>query len=465
MTLLLAVNQAQTTGLASWNGGDTWIVVTAALAAMACALPGCWLVLRQQSLMGDVLSHTTLPGLVMAFLAVHLLAASGLIPPENEPAARHLFLFCGALLTGILSAFLAEWLQQFGQVESSAALGVVLSTLFAAGLLMIRLFADNVHVDPECVLFGTIETVALGEPGVPQATLAVGAICLLNLLLTGLFFKELRMTAFDPGLATALGFPARIIHLGLMAVTSATVVFAFESVGSILVVAMLIVPAAAAHLLTDRLSWLIGLSLGIAALSAIGGHVAAIVIPPLVFGWLGYADVGAASTAGMTALASGALFLLAWIAAPHHGLVSKIAGRLRLTFTIACEDILGMLYRLDEAHLPADGVSLRFLVQEVRGHARWVTRLAVAYLHRTSQLAYDAGGYRLTDAGRQHATHLVRSHRLWESYMARHFVLADDHLHATASRLEHFIGPDLQTKLAAELDSPQTDPHGKDIPQ
>lgn len=464
MSLLLAVHLALPAGLAGWSGDDTWVVVTAALAAMACALPGCWLVLRQQSLMGDVLSHTTLPGLVMAFLAVHLLTAAGLIPPENEPAARHLFLFCGALLTGVLSAFMAEWLQQFGQVESSAALGVVLSTLFAAGLLMIRLFADNVHVDPECVLFGTIETVALGEPGVPSATLAVGAICLLNLLLTLLFFKELRMTAFDPGLATALGFPARLIHLGLMAVTSATVVFAFESVGSILVVAMLIVPAAAAHLLTDRLAWLIGLSLGIAVLSAVGGHVSAIVVPPLVFGWFGYADVGAASTAGMTALASGALFLLAWLAAPQHGLISKIVGRLRLTFTIACEDVLGLLYRLDESQ-PANGVSSGDLVHSVRGHAGWVTRLAVAYLRRTAQLAYSDGGYHLTDAGRQHATHLVRSHRLWESYMARHFVLPEDHFDATASRLEHYIGTDLQTELAAELDSPQTDPHGKDIPR
>ena len=143
--------------LQTWAWIDTWIVVTGALAAMACALPGCFLLLRRQSMMGDAISHTSLLGIVAAFFTSHWLVKVGVISASTEPSIRHAAMCLGAVIVGVLSAWLAEALQKLGNVESSAALGVVFTSLFALGLLLIRAIADDVHIDPDCVLYGTIE--------------------------------------------------------------------------------------------------------------------------------------------------------------------------------------------------------------------------------------------------------------------------------------------------------------------
>ena len=227
-----------------------------ALAAMACALPGCFLLLRRQSLMGDAISHTSLLGIVAAFFVSHWLVETKIISPATELSVRHMAMCLGAVLVGVLSAWLTESLQKLGNVESSAALGVVFTSLFALGLLLIRAVADDVHIDPDCVLYGAIEMAPLetiGKSGVPRAVVVNGVVLVINLLLTILLFKELRLSAFDPALATTQGIPANVMHYGLMGVTAMTLVAAFESVGSILVIAMLIIPPATAYLLTDRL--------------------------------------------------------------------------------------------------------------------------------------------------------------------------------------------------------------------
>lgn len=452
--------------LADWGLLDTWIVVTAALAAMACALPGSYLVLRRQSMMGDALSHTALLGIVIAFLATHRLLTIGWISQETYAATSHAAMFGGAVLIGVFSALLTEWIQKLGRVEASAALGVVFTSLFALGLLLIRAAADSVHVDPDCVLYGTIETVVMdtvGRTGIPRAAVVNGTMLAANLLLLIVFYKELRIAAFDPALATTLGIRANLMHYALMGVTAATVVAAFESVGSILVIAMLIVPPAAAHLLTDRLATMIGLGLLIAALSGLLGHVLAMTAPPFVFGRLGFPAVRDASTAGMMAAAAGLLFVLAMFFGPRHGILSKLVHRSRLTLRIAGEDLLGLLYRREELRREghANGNDARV---PVAGVAPWVRTLAVLRLRRNGLITSDAGGHHLTEPGRRAAEALVRSHRLWESYMAKHFELPDDHLHETASRIEHYIDAELEQELAAELERPLHDPHGRAIP-
>ncbi len=131
--------------LCDWGTLDTWIVLTAALSAMACALPGVFLVLKRQSMMGDALSHTVLPGIVCAFLLTHALEVRGWILPATYEATQHASMLVGAAVIGVLSAVLTEWLQRVGKVEATAALGVVFTTLFALGLLLIRVAADNVR--------------------------------------------------------------------------------------------------------------------------------------------------------------------------------------------------------------------------------------------------------------------------------------------------------------------------------
>ncbi|MDA1055341.1 MAG: metal ABC transporter permease [Planctomycetota bacterium] len=448
-----------------WDSNDTWTVATAALAAMACALPGVFLVMRRQSMMGDALAHTTLPGIVVAFLIAHAMQQAGWISSATYDSWRHAAMFFGALVIGVVSAILTEWVQKLGRVEASAALGVVFTTLFAVGLLLIRLKADQVHIDPDCVLYGIIETTVMDtipNADVPRAAVVNGLVLLANLLLVAIFFKELRISAFDPAISTAMGINAQAMHYALMAVTAATLVSAFESVGSILVIAMLIAPAATAHLLTDRLDHLIAISLTVAALSAFMGHLMAITLPAMVFTPLGYPEVVDTNTAGMMAVAAGGLFVVAALFGPRYGVVSKAIDQARLTQSIIAEDILGLLYRLEEESGTA-ALAINQLTAMIGGRT-WPTYFAVRGLASSGDVATRGNNCELSDSGREKAKRLVRAHRLWESYMAKHFDLPADHLHETAALVEHFLGAELREELAAELEDTAEDPHGRLIP-
>jgi manganese/zinc/iron transport system permease protein len=284
----------------NWTELDTWIVITGMLICLACALPGAFLMLNRQSMLGDGISHAVLPGLAIAFLLTN---SRDVLP-----------MIAGAVTAGVLTAVLTQMVQRFGQVESGAALGVVFCGLFAVGLILIRVASDKVDLDADCVLYGSIETAVVDVSRVPRVTLISAGLLLANAVLTMLFYKELRLAAFDPALATALGFNAEAIRLGLTLVASVTTVLAFESVGSILVIAMLVVPAATASLLTRRLNHMLALAMGFAALSAVLGHVSAIILPGLAGRLVGLPDLGATSSAAMMAVTAGGLFLVAWLA-------------------------------------------------------------------------------------------------------------------------------------------------------
>ncbi len=280
-----------------WTEIDTWIVVTGALISMACAVPGVFLLLNKQSMLGDAISHAVLPGLAIAFL----------ISGTRDP----LPMFVGAVAAGLFTGVLTEIIHRRGRVDSGAALGVVFCSLFALGLVLIRLAADRVDLDPNCVLYGSIETAVIDSGLVPRIAWLSGGMLAANLLLAGLFYKELRISAFDPALSTSLGIPARWMQHGLTIVTAMTTVVAFESVGSILVIAMLIVPGATALLLSHRLSIVLALSLAVAAGSAGLGHLAAIsLVPGFLAGILGIPSLGAVSSAGMMAAFSGIAFFV-----------------------------------------------------------------------------------------------------------------------------------------------------------
>ena len=450
--------------LSQWSRLDTWIVITGVMAAMACALPGCFLLLRRQSMMGDALSHTSLLGVVVAYLATHLMKELGWIERGADAWLQHALMFFGAMGIGILAAVMTESIRQLGRVEASAALGVVFTVLFALGLLLVRLNADEIDLDPGCVLYGSVER-AFSFTGVPDETVMNAIVWAINAILVIVFFKELRISAFDPGLATSLGINARWIHYGLMAITAGTVVAAFESVGVILVIAMLIAPAATAHLLTDRLGRLVVIAQLVAVISAVLGHVFAITLPKIVFSRLGYPQIEDASTAGMMAVVSGVFFAIAMVFAPRHGLLSRRWQQIRLGMRIAAEDLLGLLFRLEEHHISGNTRFASTVLHDSLGVSRVWTWVALRGLQfRGDLLILPDKQYQLTEQGRRIARRLVRSHRLWESYLQKHFTLPDDHLHHSAERVEHFIGSEVRDALSRELDSPDMDPHGKAIP-
>ncbi|PXA05236.1 iron ABC transporter [Coraliomargarita sinensis] len=304
----------------TWFAIDTWIVVVGVFAAVSCALLGNFLVLRKMSMMGDAISHAVLPGLAMAFLITG--------------ARASLTMFIGAAIAGVLTALFSQWISKFGNVDRGASMGIVFTTLFALGLILIVQAADHVDLDPGCVLYGAIELTPLDvvwRPNlfgqaleVPRAALVLGGVTLINLLFIVLFFKELRISSFDPELATTMGINSNLMHYLLMTLVAITTVAAFEAVGSIIVIAMLIAPATAAHLLTDRLVSMIIVSVILAILSAVLGHLSALLMP----GWFDFGNTASSkidsiSTSGMMAVMSGLIFTLVFFFAPRHGIVAK----------------------------------------------------------------------------------------------------------------------------------------------
>lgn len=410
---------------------DWWTIATAACCSVACALVGCFLVLRRLSLLGDAVSHAILPGLAGAFL----------LTGTRDPAA----MLAGALAVGVCTSALSAGLNRWGRVPADAAMGVVFTALFALGVILITLAASSVDLDPGCVLYGVLETTAFDTVSIagvelPRSLVWLACVLLINTLVVVVFWKELAVTSFDPALAFTLGLPVAAIHHGLMTLVAATCVASFEAVGSVLVVAMLAAPGATAHLLTDRLWRLVVIACVSAAASAFLGYLAALSLET--------------SVAGAIAAVAGLQFLIAVVGAPRHGLAARWAARARLSLRIDREDALGDLYRREEGLAkPAPWAS---------GQPR--RRLALWDLRRRGLVRRGpAGEPALTEAGRAEARRVVRSHRLWESYLAEHVPLPVDHLHEPSHRAEHFIGPELETRLIAELGR-ETDPHGRRIP-
>jgi len=293
----------------NWSSLDTWIVVIGALCAAACALPGCFLVLRKMSMMGDAISHAVLPGLAMAFLITQSRASMAM--------------FLGAAAVGVLTAVFTQWISRAGRVDVGAAMGIVFTTLFAVGLILIARVADAKHVDldPGCVLYGAVELapldiVDLGGWEAPRAAVVLAAVLIVNLVVIAALFKEFRLSAFDPGLSDTLGFSSQVMHYLLMVMVAVTTVASFEAVGSIIVIAMLIAPPATALLVTRRLVPMMTMALMAAILAAALGHYLALTVP----GWFGFETT---TSSGMMAAAAGLLFLLAWLLSPSEGILVK----------------------------------------------------------------------------------------------------------------------------------------------
>lgn len=276
------------------------IVITGALVAGACGFLGCFLILRRMAMVGDAISHAVLPGIVIAFLF------SG--TRDSLP------MLLGAAAFGLLCTFFIQTLKQYG-VQNDAAISVTFTALFAIGIILISLFTRQVDLDLDCVLYGEIAYVAwdtwsaLGVDMGPRALWMVGGAFLISLIVVGLFYKQFKIVAFDPQMAAALGIPVLLFHYLLMGMVSITTVASFESVGAILVVAMLIVPAATAYLLTDKLEWMLGFSVLVGILSSVIGY--------------GIAQMLDASIAGSMTMAAGLLFVLAFFFSPVHGLVTR----------------------------------------------------------------------------------------------------------------------------------------------
>lgn len=254
------------------NSAQIVIQIIVALVAIACAIPGAFLVLRKMSLISDAISHSILLGIVIGFF---------IVKDTSSP-----LLIVLAALAGIVTVMLVEFIQKTGLVKEDTAIGLVFPALFSIGVILIAKNANDVHLDIDSVMVGDLSfapfdpllincTEGIADSCInlgPKAIWVVGTILLITLVLLFMFFKELKVSTFDPGLAAALGFSPIIMHYGLMTVSSVTIVGAFDAVGPILVVALMIAPAATAYLFTKDLKKMLLLSCLFGVFAAISGY-------------------------------------------------------------------------------------------------------------------------------------------------------------------------------------------------
>jgi len=275
-----------------------WIILTASLVGITCGLMGVFLILRKMAMMADAISHTVLLGIVLAYIIT------------QELSGFHMLI--GAIIAGLLTALLIQWLQSL-QVQQDVSIGIVFTTLFALGVILIEVFVGNAHLDVQHALMGEITFVPfdkmslpiLGE--IPKATALLVFVFVIVLFLILVLYKEWKITTFDPALAASLGIPVLLMHYLFMTLVSITTVASFDAVGAIMVVAMLITPAASAYLWTDRLSIMLILSAFFGVISAVIGY--------WIAAWID------TSISGSMAFATGILFVISFVFSPKHGLM------------------------------------------------------------------------------------------------------------------------------------------------
>lgn len=402
-------------------------LLAAVLTGLLCGVLGCFILLRNMSLIGDALSHAVLPGVVGGFLiAGHSIVA----------------FFTGSVLAGLFSAVLITWLQRNVRTREDAAIGIVFSAMFAAGVIGISVVTrqEGVHLDMKDFLFGNILGIA------PLDLVLMGSVTGFTLVCVILLYRFFFVTTFQPVMATTLGISSSVIHYFLMLLLSFAVVASLQAVGVILAVAMLIIPASTAYLVSKRLSVMIVLSAFFGVTASVTGF---------------FISVALETTPGpaMTLTAT-ALYLVTVVFAPERGVIPKFYGKWLAKRNQNAEDVLKAMVKEDDGYSgrpEALATQLGITLIELKSRLRWL--LNQGLVNR------ENANYRLSREGQQRGFQLIRAHRLWESYLAEKEGLTPEQIHEQAEHLEHHLPEGILKDIESELGFPQFDPHGSAIPQ
>ncbi|MBC8105308.1 MAG: metal ABC transporter permease [Anaerolineae bacterium] len=399
------------------------IVVQGILVSVALGLIGSFLVVRGTSLLGDALSHSVLPGIVLGFLIGGSL---------HSP-----WILIGATAFGMLAALLVETVHSNSRVKEDASLGIIFTTLFAIGVVMINLYAGQADLDPGCVLYGNIEHFVINRGGMIPMAWILAAIVVAMVV----FYRPLLVSTFDPELAQSLGIPARAIHYILMAALSLTVVASFEAVGAILAVALLIMPGATARLWTDRMPRML-------IFAAAHGIVAT-----LVGYWLSHEAVLNTSASGAITVAGFSIFMLSWLFAPKQGVLVQALVRRRLDRMIVSENLIKTMREISDGQSDNPIVPEQRLRHELRISDKLFTQavnrgISSGWVERRPDRALA-----LTHRGTAVANRLARAHVLWENFLEQKVGLPPDHVHDAAEWIEHHLNEENVRELDELLTS------------
>ncbi len=397
------------------------------IVAMVCGVVGCLVVLRRMAFLGDALSHAMIAGVAGGYLFMKVIFGV----EAHAPA-----MLLGSLIAAVVTVALIGFVSRTSRLKEDTVIGIMYCGIFAGGVVLVSVFRNYIHIDLMHFIMGDV--LGISDTDLWVATFVAAAVLAVIIL----FFRAFQVSSFDPVMAASVGVPVLLVDYALTTCVSLVVVSAVSMVGVILVVGLLITPAATAYLLSDRLSRMMGLAALFGVTSVIGGLYLCI--------WLDSAGGGAIM------LFCTLQFLVVLLVAPRYGLLARWQRRLRVVPQQLYEDILSAVLKGGAA------VPLADLARHVQAKPGRVAR-AVNSMTAEGVLAVEADRLSLTDEGRQQAQRIVRAHRLWEAYL-QHVGTPEPLLHTRAHQLEHLHDEDAVDYLDHRLGHPLRDPHGSEIP-
>lgn len=409
------------------------VTVGAILLAASSAVVGTFTFLKKKALIGDAVAHAVLPGVCLAFLMVG----------EKNPLA----LIVGAFVTGWLSIVIMDFITARSKIKEDTAIALVLSVFFGIGILLLTYIQHSGNAQQsglESFLFG--KAAAL----VGQDLLIFGIVAVLLILTVGLFFKELKLIAFDEAYAEALGIPTKSLNLLLTSLTVLAVVTGIQAVGVVLMAAMLITPAAAARFWTNSVFKMTIIAAVMGGLSGLSGAYVSFAAPSMPTGpWI--------------VMIISAIALVSFFIAPQRGIISRSFQQRRFQNSMMEENLLKEMYHLEEKSAQEQPYTEQQLLEE-RYFPDAVLRKTLKRLKKKGLVVKQDNGWLFTDAGRVRGKRVVKLHRLWEVYLSQYVRIEPDHLHEDAETIEHIITPELEARLESMLNYPKSDPHNQSIP-
>lgn len=399
------------------------VLIGAGLLGACSGLVGSFAVLRKRALTGDALAHAALPGLCVAFLVVG---------ERSLPA-----MLFGALVSGVLGVILVSALQRWTRIKEDAALGIVLSVFFGAGIVLSRIIQNQTTAGSKAGLDSYIFGKTAGM--IAQDVYLIAGISAGCLAAVVILYKEYKLVSFDPSFARVQGWPAFILDLSLMTLVATTVVIGLPAVGVVLMAALLIIPAVAARFWTDRLERML-------ALSSLFGAVVGVVGAAIS------AQAANAPAGPIIVLTGATIFLFSALFARRRGLIARFFAQRRFRRDLAERELLATLYDLCEGDLPARRVILLDEIAAVRSwpRAEIVARLRIAqrdgYIERR-----DAASMRFTDSGQQRAAEVAKGRRLWERFLLEYADQAGIFADLSHESPESVLSPAIVDELISDL--------------
>lgn len=411
-----------------------YVALGTVLLGASSAIVGCFTFLRKKALVGDTIAHSILPGICLSFI----------IFKTKDP----LMLLLGAMVSGWISVYLVDYISAKSKIKPDTAIGLVLSVFFGVGVLLLTFIQHSgnaAQAGLDKFLFGKAASLVQDD----VITFGIVSILLIGTII--LFFKQFSLISFDLNFAKTIGLPVRMFEVLLSTLTVLAVAIGIQTVGVVLMAAMLITPAAAARFWTDKLKVMIVIASVIGAFSGLFGAFISYTAPSMPTGpWI---------VVVLSFIAIGSLLV-----APKNGAISKMRKQQKNRRKILQDNILKLLYKLGEKE--NDYFKNRSMIK-LKNHReipknKFIRGLKI--LKKKNQVAHVNDQWVLTEEGKQAGMRIVRIHRLWELYLTTYLRIAPDHVHEDAETIEHIITPEMELKLAHLLDFPDKDPHHTEIP-